>query len=748
MQWESIEERDGIRFSWNVWPSTKQESQKFVVPVACTYTPLKEIANLSVLGYEPVKCKCNGVLNPYCPYDIRSRTWTCPLCSQRNPLPPNYAEISPENLPPELRFENTTVEYVLPRSIVIPPIFLFVVDTCMERSELDALKETLVYTINTLPQDSLVGLITFGAMVHVHELGYEHLPKSYVFRGSRNYTSEMIKEMLSLSSSSSGAARRFISRLDECEFQLSTILEQITVDPWPVASGKRPQRCTGTALSIAVSLLENTFPNTGARIMTFASGPCTSGDGAVVAVESSELMRTHLDIEKEKAPFLSKASKFYKELAKRAATNGHVVDVLVGYLDQIGMMEMSHMVNLTGGHFVLADTFDMMLFKQSFKKIFRTDSYGYMEMGLNGMLEVEVSRDLKVCGMIGTGQASRPKNASVSDLEIGCSGTTGWKVCGIDPHTTHAIYFEVQNQSDVGTSHGGAPRGYVQLSTRYQHSSGQLRLRVTTACRNISLSNDASITQSFDQEAAAVVMARIAVFKTSQDDSGDILRWVDKMLIRLCLRFADFRKDDANSFRLPENFILYPQFMYHLRRSQFLQVFNSSPDETAYVRHLLNSENTLNSLIMIQPTLMSYSLSNLEGEPVLLDSMSLKNDCILLLDTFFQVLVYHGETVAGWRNAGYQDQSGYEAFKVMLENPNKDAKEIFKDRFPLPRFAVCDHGGSQARFLLSKLNPSNTHLSGYADGMTPSGTATVFTEDVSFQVFMEHLKKIVVTTTQ
>lgn len=30
----AIEEQDGIRFSWNEWPSTRVEAQKLVVPVA------------------------------------------------------------------------------------------------------------------------------------------------------------------------------------------------------------------------------------------------------------------------------------------------------------------------------------------------------------------------------------------------------------------------------------------------------------------------------------------------------------------------------------------------------------------------------------------------------------------------------------------------------------------------------------------------------------------------------------------
>ena len=36
-----------------------------------------------------------------------------------------------------------------------------------------------------------------------------------------------------------------------------------------------------------------------------------------------------------------------------------------------------------------------------------------------------------------------------------------------------------------------------------------------------------------DQEAAAVLMARIAVFRAETDDGPDVLRWLDRMLIRL-----------------------------------------------------------------------------------------------------------------------------------------------------------------------------------------------------------------------
>lgn len=36
------EERDGIRCTWNVWPSSKLEASRLVMPVGCLYQPLKE----------------------------------------------------------------------------------------------------------------------------------------------------------------------------------------------------------------------------------------------------------------------------------------------------------------------------------------------------------------------------------------------------------------------------------------------------------------------------------------------------------------------------------------------------------------------------------------------------------------------------------------------------------------------------------------------------------------------------------
>jgi hypothetical protein len=133
---------------------------------------------------------------------------------------------------------------------------------------------------------------------------------------------------------------------------------------------------------------------------------------------------------------------------------------------------------------------------------------------------------------------------------------------------------------------------------------------------------------------------------------------------------------------------------------------------------------------MIQPTLMSYTFDT-PPQPVLLDSVSIRPDVVLLLDTFFHILIFHGSTMAEWRKAGYHEQEGYENFKEVLEAPKTDAQDLLVDRFPVPRYIVCDQNGSQARFLLSKVNPSTTHMTANTYGAATGAIA--MTDDVSLQ---------------
>jgi protein transport protein SEC23 len=118
---------------------------------------------LLVSIWENRKYECVLILDSQ--VDVRARLWICPFCLSRNPLPPHYKDITASAIPPELHPTNTTIEYRLSRPAPSPPIFLYVVDTCQEEDSLSALKESLVMSLSLLPENALVGLVTFGTMV-------------------------------------------------------------------------------------------------------------------------------------------------------------------------------------------------------------------------------------------------------------------------------------------------------------------------------------------------------------------------------------------------------------------------------------------------------------------------------------------------------------------------------------------------------------------------------------------------------
>lgn len=637
-------------------------------------------------------------------------------------------------------------------------MFLYVVDVCQDSENLNALKDSLLVSLSLLPPTALIGLITFGTHVNVHELGYNECFRTLTFNGKKAYTAKTIQETLGFlaadmrsgipSQPTMRTAAKYLLPVQEAEFQLTKVLEQLLLDSFKIPKANRSQRCTGVALNVAISILETAFPNTGARAMLFAAGPCTTGPGTVVTPQLRETIRSHHDIDKDLAPHYKKANAFYEELGKRASRNGTVVDVFAGCYDQVGLDEMHHLPDSTGGVIVLSDAFSTSIFKQSFLRVFNKDDQGFLCMGFGGNLEVKMSKELKVSGLVGPAIGLHNKTAFVSDNDIGIGATSSWKLCGITPSSTYSLYFEVAStQAPTAHVNEQPPQVFIQFITYYQHPEGHFRLRVTTVARALSLPGQIEYQkQSFDQEAAAAIIARLAMFKAQKQPVADVVRWIDMILIKLCAHFGNFVRDDPNTFKLaPQLSYFFPQFMYHLRRSQFLQVFNNSPDETAFYRHELIKEDTTNTTIMIQPTLTSYELNKAEGEPVLLDSSSVSPDRILLLDTFFHILIYHGENIAAWRREGYQDREEYGNFKSLLQLPRTDAAELLVDRFPLPRFVDTEANASQARFLMAKLNPSKSS-SGPGNYTNNGSTTVVLTDDVSLQEFMAYLLKVSVST--
>lgn len=205
-QWSEVEDRDGIRLSWNTFPSSRM--------VIFTFRGLSNVTHLLLGSFStrrthrsPLHALEGETRRPIaairtsnlqsslssCPepfrvcgqacrkrlrmadchrtVDTRARLWICPFCLSRNGLPAHYKDITQDNIPPELHPSSTTIEYRLARPAPAPPILVYVVDTCQEEDSMKALKDRLVMSLSLLPSNALVGLITFGTMVHLAQDG-------------------------------------------------------------------------------------------------------------------------------------------------------------------------------------------------------------------------------------------------------------------------------------------------------------------------------------------------------------------------------------------------------------------------------------------------------------------------------------------------------------------------------------------------------------------------------------------------
>lgn len=751
---ENEEISNGIRFVWNNLPNNRTDSTIITVPVGFHYQPGRQIENMPLVDYEPVACKqCKSILNPYVKIDFKSKCWDCQFCLVKNQFSSIYAQnISETNLPTELIKEYTTLEYKLNRKETNWPIFIFLIDTCVEEEELLAIKENIQLVVSELPQECSIGVISFGNICQVHELGFAEYPVSYNFKGDVLYKPLEIQEMLGLVNitktgnlnnvSNSGQLSRYVVPIKDCEFALNTLLDELQVDPFGKNVGERFSNSAGLAIQIAISMLETNNSNDPSRIQLFLGSPTTIGYGQIVSKPLTEVIRNWIDFDKnaENTKYSKPAAEYYTGLATRAAKSGQTIDIFFCSFNQGGILEMRSLTEKTGGVLVMSDSFTTGQFKDTFKKLFDLDESGSLKMNFKGKIEINTSKPIFLSGAIGQ-MISLDQNAPhVSQIKQYEGGTKLWYLGGFDYNSSYTFLLDMNSEASIFNKFG-----YIQLLTTYVAGDRSHRLRVTTVSRSIlgslnSGSNTQELIKGFDQESACVMLAKIGVIKGYSEDYSEVLKWLDKCLIRLLTKLTTFRSNDVKSFRLPKELDMFPQFIFYLRRSAFIQHFNASIDEIVVYRTTLLHENVNNCTIMIQPVMYSYTAEQPEATPVFLDIQNMKSDNVLFLDTFFNVIVWHGEEVGGWRDQELHLQEDYSNIKMMLESPQEYAQQLLSERIPVPKFISCDAGSGQERHIKAVVDPS---ISGSSSKVISDGFAS---DDVTLSKFMEYLIKVVVST--
>jgi len=759
-----MEDRDGLRLSWRAWPTTRLEAKKFVVPLGSVYCPLK---NRNEDWYEeqgwhvpnePSTCTnstCGAVINPFCDVNFQFKWWNCNLCGSRNSLPRRYLNVTNETRPNELLQEGSTIDYIDYHNSTGPPVFIYCIDTAISEEELDAIKSSVITSLKSLPRDTIVGLITYGKHVRVHELGFIALPKCVVIGGEAGDPAKdsdldllKVRRLLGLDKAQQELGPqspiwKYCCTVNDVEEFFIAIIESMGVDPWTPEAKKRACRCTGSAALVGVSLLSPFAGGYGGRLLLFCGGAATIGQGKVLSTDRSEHWRTFKDIEKGAAPFYEKACSFYAMLAKIAAEQGHVIDIFACCLDQTGVTEQRVLAERTGGLCLLSDTFkhEQPIFHNSFMKIFETTEKGELKCCFNAVIQVICTRNIEVAGCIGPVTSMAEKSACVAEREMGIGGTCKWNIGGMDDNTNLTFIFEVADKS--GAQIQDCTPGAVQFKTTYRTGSGIMCTRITNFTvifRDPSiLDGKTEILENFDQDAACVIMTKYALQRKDTEFGFEPMSWVDQQLVRFVKKIGDFRKGDPNSFFMRPEFSFFPQYMFYLRRSPFLDVFGYSPDEASFQRLVMLKESVGNVVMMVEPQLFSWSTDNQECQRVELDASSIKPNVVLLLDTFFNIVVWYGKDMNRWRSDGtLAENPEYKWLFELLECACSERQRRADIRQPYPVIITTWDDESQERFLTSKLNPSGGAPSEY--GETPK----ILTENVSLRFFMDHLKRLAV----
>ncbi|KAF7702859.1 Protein transport protein SEC23 [Cucumispora dikerogammari] len=720
------------QFTQNILPTEKTS-----LISGCFYSLERQVPQLY---YEPIRCTgCLSVINPFTIIDAERNYFICTFCQKTSKLPTDFhmrielvqgADTDQPTLPYEM--QSNSIEYISQQE-QHPITFFFIIDICpFDTKRFEIMKKALVSTLETLPNDCFVGFMTFGMNVELREQ-----QDSFVFNGKMAYKSEDIARLFDYKHSdpTRNIPFRFICKKEEFDISLFSDLEE---DPFKVAKGDRQVRCTGAALSMAFSLFEN-VPGP-CSFLLFTQGPATYGPGTIAPIKLEHPIRSCMDILRNTSIHSQGALEFYKNLTKTLISTNISINLIAFTLADIGLYEMASLIESSGGSVILSNDFIEDEYISSCKKLFSGVKLEYEveDENIEGKLKNLTLRSLKNLNM-----KFNCKTRIITTKNIKYEKFLG---VGHEPDTSggkKVLYQHKMNAclnaaplfcfEPVQNSKGSA---IIQFITEYYDSCRRKITRITTVSRSLGnnkgndvdgvLGKDEYI-MGLDAEALTISIARKIIQGNLIEEDNDVVRRIDRILIKSTRSVARYHNMDPSSITFPESMELFSKFIYFLRRSSLILAQSHSPDEFTYNRFIVKSRGVDEAMTLIMPTLHSYHYQG-AIQPVNMDDSSLNDDCALLLDCFTDVVIWYGSNISAWIQEGLHEKEEYGFLGEMLNNIKTRAENIINERCPTPKFTETERGGTQERQLLSRVNPT--------DG-------SVLTDDIDFDGFYNALARLI-----
>lgn len=431
-----------------------------------------------------------------------------------------------------------------------------------------------------------------------------------------------------------------------------------------------------------------------------------------------------------------------------------------GSHDQVGIYEMSSLAVDTCGFVSINESFASKHFNATLGaciKPMETPRY-------NATMTITTSLNLKISKVLSHGtplQSSYSRNEKsfglhnerISDTLSKFDSslkkryfTNRWWYNDISDPASAAVFFEPQTVSSTKKLDyaKGLQEALVQfLIKSWDASLRRWKLRVTTIKKPTTIAIatrlrhpghpaavliEEEFLKCLDVETWTVLLTRLLVDRNNlvvgYDSFEDIVKRVDECLIQLLHHFGGLSLDlDPKPSDIPisltTKYVLndhlksLPAIFYHLRRNpQLINIFNSSPDETAYNIAWFMRANTENSLTMIKPKFYLLGEKTV-AVPLALDTLGrARPGQFLVFDSLFNIIVYYNYREAHEKLSLHPSNNEDILFgdDETYKAPLAFVKSLTALRLLPSKIVITQTNHSQARFLMARLSPKDREV--------------------------------------
>lgn len=703
-------------FNYNVLPTSRSEALSQLLGIEenghihCMYQPFSILEKpqqsiLRHLSTKQLKCKnCPGYYSSLSHIVQPSEAellWICIFCNTHNIWNLEYNCL--RDVPSAYTMKSDTGQDKQEDEATI-----FIIDTICHDEELNRLKLALKNIVSTLNggRYALISLSASGDVtIHSSESSKQNLIFSITHSKIESNLKKLNKHYFAkhISSDSNTIWFKTTDRLDY-------ILKGLQAKDDRTAQ-RRPKRATGLSIFLAIVLCD-IGQTKNCHVVSFLSGPCTKGSGKVISRNKKSHMRQQHNLDSGDAKYFNEAKRFYDSLAKNI---GLTFELFVSSLDQIGLLEMSKLSESS----LAVQQFDSFSDPR-----FETSLNSYIELRnsyaiYNVQVTVITSPTLLIDGAFAPTIRQDPVpvaselKINYSDTPRGISSTNRWIVsspCILDPYSL-VIPFSFSPSTEASKSKAEASmpeQVFIQFQLQYTKSHVdhlQIITNILPTTNNPQFLSEKSIAGSFDVETEISFLMRMLCFQITKNskfttqESKQMSYNLDKLAIKYYNALTD-----------PEEVL---QYVYLLRKTPLLSSINASPDEGIIFLHGVTNSNIEGSLLHCRPK--AFQFKGGLKVPTELSHEQLNDPSTTLID------------------GGYFVGVRYTNFDQETKRARDCASEILNSptRFPKPLYIDTKIGGSQDRYLKSKLVPINS-----------AGTHLLNTQDMSLNKFIEVIAKL------